>query len=90
MPRASDRAAGLAENADRANIRVYLGDTRLAVDYVSFPDAAGFLLVNAFCFNRLLPVRVGSWCLQRFTQAQETKMPTLSRVSIFTCPVLPG
>jgi len=59
MPRASGRVAGLAENADRVNSRVYLGDIRLAVDYVSPPDAAGFLLVNAFCFNRLRPVRVG-------------------------------
>jgi tRNA (mo5U34)-methyltransferase len=39
--------AGLTENADRANTRVILGETRLAVDYVGAPDAAGLRQVNA-------------------------------------------
>jgi tRNA (mo5U34)-methyltransferase len=38
---------GLPENADRANTTVRLGDTRLPVDYVGEPDAAGLRQVNA-------------------------------------------
>ena len=39
--------AGLPENADRANTRVRLSETRLSVDYVGAPDAAGLRQVNA-------------------------------------------
>lgn len=39
--------AGLPENADRANTRVRLNDTCLAVDFVGEPDAAGLRQVNA-------------------------------------------
>jgi tRNA (mo5U34)-methyltransferase len=38
---------GLPENADRANTRVHLGDTRLPVDYVGDADDAGLRQVNA-------------------------------------------
>ncbi len=38
---------GLAENCDRNNIRVYLGDSRLPVDFFSQPDGRGFRQVNA-------------------------------------------
>jgi tRNA (mo5U34)-methyltransferase len=38
---------GLPENADRANTRVRLGDTRLTVEYVGESDAAGLRQVNA-------------------------------------------
>lgn len=37
---------GLPENADRANVRVFLGDRRLEVNYVGEPDANGFRQVN--------------------------------------------
>jgi tRNA (mo5U34)-methyltransferase len=47
--------AGLPENADRANVRVYLADTRLAVDYVSPPDNGGFRQVNARVPNSFPP-----------------------------------
>ena len=39
--------AGLAENADRANVRVHLGGSRLTLDYVSAPDASGCRQINA-------------------------------------------
>jgi uncharacterized protein (TIGR03437 family) len=55
MQGATGRAVGLAENADRANIRVYLGETRLAVDYVSPPDPDGFRQVNACVPNSFPP-----------------------------------
>ena len=38
---------GLPENCDRSNVRVYLGDARLSVDFISVPDAAGKRQVNA-------------------------------------------
>jgi tRNA (mo5U34)-methyltransferase len=38
---------GLPENADRANIGVYLGEKRLRVEYVSEPDAEGMRQINA-------------------------------------------
>ena len=38
---------GLPENCDRANIGVYLGETRLRLEYVSEPDAAGMRQINA-------------------------------------------
>ena len=39
--------AGLPENCDRSNVRVYLGDTRLPVDFIGAPDAGGARQVNA-------------------------------------------
>jgi len=39
--------AGLPENADRANTRVWLGHTALRVEYVGDPDSAGLRQVNA-------------------------------------------
>jgi len=39
--------AGLPENADRANVRGFLGNHRLDVDYVGEPDAQGYRQVNA-------------------------------------------
>jgi tRNA (mo5U34)-methyltransferase len=39
--------AGLGENCDRSNVRVWLGEMRLAVDYVGEPDAGGLRQVNA-------------------------------------------
>jgi tRNA (mo5U34)-methyltransferase len=39
--------AGLPENCDRANIGVYLGETRLRVEHVSEPDAEGTRQINA-------------------------------------------
>jgi hypothetical protein len=38
---------GLPENADRANIGVYLGERRLRVEYVSEPDGEGKRQINA-------------------------------------------
>ncbi|MCU1336880.1 MAG: hypothetical protein JWO19_2461 [Bryobacterales bacterium] len=38
---------GLPENADRANVRTYLGNRRLEVDYVGQPNADGYCQVNA-------------------------------------------
>jgi tRNA (mo5U34)-methyltransferase len=38
---------GLPENCDRANICVYLGETRLLVQYVGEPDAEGMRQINA-------------------------------------------
>lgn len=40
-------AGGLPENADRANVRAFLGKQRLAVDYVGEPDSEGYRQVNA-------------------------------------------
>jgi tRNA (mo5U34)-methyltransferase len=40
-------ANGLPENCDRANIRVYLGEERLAVDWVGGIDTRGFRQINA-------------------------------------------
>jgi len=37
---------GLAANCDRNNVRVYCGSSRLPVDFVSLPDAAGAGQVN--------------------------------------------
>jgi hypothetical protein len=45
---------GLPENCDRANIAVYLGETRLRVQYVGEPDAEGMRQINA-----ALPVDTG-------------------------------
>jgi tRNA (mo5U34)-methyltransferase len=39
--------AGLPENADRANVRAFLGNRRLDVDYVGEPDTKGYRQVNA-------------------------------------------
>jgi tRNA (mo5U34)-methyltransferase len=39
--------SGLPENADRANVRAFLGNRRLEVDYVGEPDAEGYRQVNA-------------------------------------------
>ncbi|MFB3777576.1 MAG: class I SAM-dependent methyltransferase [Bryobacteraceae bacterium] len=39
--------AGLGENADRSNVRIWLGEVRLRVDYVSEPDGDGFRQLNA-------------------------------------------
>jgi len=38
---------GLPENADRANLRAFLGNRRLDVDYVGEPDPQGYRQVNA-------------------------------------------
>ena len=40
-------AGGLPENADRGNVRAYLGNRRLEVDYVGVPDADGYRQINA-------------------------------------------
>ncbi|HXM39881.1 MAG TPA: DUF1698 domain-containing protein [Bryobacteraceae bacterium] len=40
-------AAGLPENADRHNVRVFLGDIRLKVSWLGAPDAAGLTQFNA-------------------------------------------
>ncbi len=39
--------AGLPENCDRSNVLVYLGDSRLKVDFIGAPDASGTRQVNA-------------------------------------------
>jgi tRNA (mo5U34)-methyltransferase len=39
--------AGLGENSDRNNVRVWLGETRLKVNYVSEPGSDGFRQINA-------------------------------------------
>jgi tRNA (mo5U34)-methyltransferase len=39
--------AGLPENADRHNVRIYLGDTRLSVQWLGTPDAEAVFQVNA-------------------------------------------
>jgi hypothetical protein len=39
--------AGLGGNCDRSNVRIWLGETRLAVDYVGEPDGEGFRQINA-------------------------------------------
>jgi uncharacterized protein (TIGR03437 family) len=38
---------GLPENADRGNVRAFLGNRRLEVTYVGEPDAHGYRQVNA-------------------------------------------
>jgi tRNA (mo5U34)-methyltransferase len=43
--------AGLPENCDRANVGVYLGESKLRVQYVGTPDAHGMRQINA-----ILPV----------------------------------
>jgi hypothetical protein len=40
-------ASGLPENGDRANVRVFLGDDRLAVDWIGPTDARGLRQINA-------------------------------------------
>ena len=40
-------AGGLPENADRANVRAFLGNRRLEVSYVGDPNADGFRQINA-------------------------------------------
>jgi len=40
-------AGGLPENADRANVRAWLGNRRLEVTYVGPPDVNGYRQVNA-------------------------------------------
>jgi hypothetical protein len=53
---------GLPENCDRTNIGVYLGQTRLRVEYVGEPDAEGARQINAALpvdtDKGLLPCRV--------------------------------
>ena len=39
--------SGLPENCDRANVAVYLGETKLRVQYVGEPDAEGMRQINA-------------------------------------------
>ncbi len=39
--------AGLPENADRANVRAFLGNRRLEVEYVGEPNAEGYRQINA-------------------------------------------
>jgi tRNA (mo5U34)-methyltransferase len=39
--------AGLAENSDRSNVRVFLDDRRLSVHWVGTPDADGVSQINA-------------------------------------------
>ncbi len=39
---------GLPENCDRANVRVYMGETRLVVEWIGEPDSEGFRQVNAW------------------------------------------
>jgi hypothetical protein len=39
--------SGLPENADRGNVRAFLGNRRLELDYVGEPDAHGFRQANA-------------------------------------------
>jgi tRNA (mo5U34)-methyltransferase len=43
----SSWVTGLPDNCDRSNVRVYLGQTRLWVDYISEPDAHGYRQINA-------------------------------------------
>jgi len=38
---------GLPENADRNNVRVFLGDRRIGVHYLGAPDASGVSQINA-------------------------------------------
>jgi uncharacterized protein (TIGR03437 family) len=38
---------GLPENCDRANVGVYLGETKLRVQYVGEPDPEGMRQINA-------------------------------------------
>jgi tRNA (mo5U34)-methyltransferase len=40
-------AGGLPENADRGNVRGFLGNKRLEVDYVGEPNADGYRQINA-------------------------------------------
>jgi len=40
-------AGGLPENADRANVRAFLGNRRLEVTYVGDPNAHGYRQINA-------------------------------------------
>ncbi|MCC7174176.1 MAG: DUF1698 domain-containing protein [Bryobacterales bacterium] len=47
--------AGLPDNADRANLRVYLGAGRLKIDFVGPPDASGSRQINARVSNELQP-----------------------------------
>lgn len=39
---------GLPENCDRANVRAYLGETRLVVEWIGEADAEGFRQINAW------------------------------------------
>jgi tRNA (mo5U34)-methyltransferase len=48
-------ARGLPENADRANVRAFLGNRRLDVDYVGAPDAQGYRQVNAVVLRNAAP-----------------------------------
>ena len=38
---------GLPENCDRTNVGVYLGETKLRVQYVGEPDSDGMRQINA-------------------------------------------
>jgi uncharacterized protein (TIGR03437 family) len=52
--------SGLPENCDRANVAVYLGETKLRVQYVGEPDLEGLRQINA-----ALPADTGKgekWC----------------------------
>jgi len=46
---------GLPENADRANVRAFLGNRKLGVDYVGNPDAEGYRQVNAVVPENMTP-----------------------------------
>jgi len=39
---------GLPENCDRANVRVYMGEARLVVEWIGEPDSEGFRQINAW------------------------------------------
>ena len=49
---------GLPENCDRANIGVYLGETRLRVEYVGEPDPQACARLMPPC--RRIPARASS------------------------------
>jgi uncharacterized protein (TIGR03437 family) len=46
---------GLPENADRANVRAFLGNRRLEVDYVGERNPDGFRQVNAVVPANVVP-----------------------------------
>jgi tRNA (mo5U34)-methyltransferase len=45
--------SGLGDTCDRANVGVYLGESRLAVEFVSQPNAQGYRQVNASVRQKL-------------------------------------
>jgi len=46
---------GLPENADRANVRAFLGNRRLELDYVGELDAQGYRQINAVVLPNVAP-----------------------------------